>query len=169
MTEKGRLIMVVGLPGTGKTTFSKLLSDTIGAHHLNTDKIRDQLKLRGKYDDATKQMVYSKLKEHTAILLSKGATVIVDGTLYKKRLRDAFSELVMQLELPTNWIELQAQEKVIKKRVASKRTFSEADFSVYQLIKANYEPLEGEYLVLQSDELDHVEMVVRAMKYLLER
>jgi adenylylsulfate kinase len=37
------IIQVIGLPGSGKTTFAKELADRINAIHLNADDIRAEL------------------------------------------------------------------------------------------------------------------------------
>ena len=40
------IIQVIGLPGSGKTTFAKELSSRINAIHLNADEVRAELSRR---------------------------------------------------------------------------------------------------------------------------
>ncbi|MBK7408303.1 MAG: AAA family ATPase [Saprospirales bacterium] len=49
------LILITGLPGAGKSTFALALAAANGAVHLNTDRVRAKLGLRGHYDPESKQ------------------------------------------------------------------------------------------------------------------
>lgn len=162
------LIIVSGLPGTGKTTFADALAAHLKVSHLNSDIIRDELGERGKYDPETKARVYKVMLKRTAKLLQKGATVIVDATFHESKTRQPFLELVKNEGKPLTWIELKAEEAVIQERVSKKRAYSEADFSVYQKIKAAYEPLQIPHLVLTSGQLSAEEMLERAVSYIKE-
>ncbi len=159
------LIMVTGLPGTGKTTYAKTLADSIGGRHFNTDIIRDQLNMRGQYDEASKRMIYEALFKHTQSCLKRGLPVVVDGTFFRKELREPFVDLAEELNCSIFWVEIKADEPIIKERVSQKREFSEADYEVYLKIKEAFEPIEGEHLTLQSDLLSVEEMVESTMTY----
>jgi len=87
------LIMVVGLPGTGKSTFARELAQVINGNHFNTDMIRDSLNLRGSYDKESKQRVYDELLLRTEETLKSGGIAIVDGTFYLHSLRKTFIDL----------------------------------------------------------------------------
>ena len=94
------LIMITGLPGTGKTTYAQTLATSIKGRHFNTDIIRDQLGLRGQYDEASKKKVYESLFRQSRNYLEENLPVIVDGTFYKKELRQPFIELAEDLGCP---------------------------------------------------------------------
>jgi len=161
------IIIVIGLPGTGKTTFSKGLADHLDALHLNTDIIRDQLCLRGQYDRKTKNLIYKTMQEKAATALKEGQKVVLDGTFYKKRLRKNYIAFAKKLEKPIKWIELKATEKAIKERVQQKRTYSEADYEVYLKVKAAFEPMHQECLELWNDKDTPMAVLLEnAMAYL---
>lgn len=145
------LIIVTGLPGTGKTTFAMALANKLHVHHLNTDMIRDALGKRQQYDDQTKALIYREMRRHTYRYLAAGESVVVDGTFYRADVRAPFVDLTSELGIPLEWIELQAAEEVIKERVSKDRPYSEADFEVYQAIKSVFEPLPSPRLSLRSD------------------
>ncbi len=159
------LIMIMGLPGTGKTTFARSLALGLKGVHLNTDIVRDHLGLRGQYDEDTKNKVYKALLEQAKTALEEGQVVVVDGTFFKKELRRPFLELSEVADSPIRWIEIKASESVIKERVSQSREYSEADFDVYLKIKKAYEPLEEKHLVLHSDEDPIDEMIAKTQAF----
>lgn len=159
--------MVVGLPGSGKSTFSRALAADIGASHLNSDVIRTTLGLRGKYTAADKAMVYRTLRERCENLLNSGKTVIVDATLYREELRKPYNKLSEKIECPIRWIELKSEEETIKARVSVERPDSEANFAIYQKIKQAYEPLKEKHISLKTDAVA-LDVLVKAAKKFID-
>ncbi len=160
------LVLIVGLPGTGKTTFAIELAKEIDAVHLNSDIIRSSLGKRGKYDTTSKAAVYKELHDRAEEMLKKRKNLIIDATLYKEILREPFKKLAQKFKIPVKWIELKAGEATVKQRVSKKRKYSEADFEVYLKIKAAYEPITQNHLILWTDVLSLEEMVEKALEYL---
>lgn len=158
--------MVVGLPGTGKSTLSRALAARIGAQHLNSDVIRTALGLRSKYSVQDKAMVYRELVARSKDLLVNGHTVIVDATLYREDLRQPYLELARSVPCTIRWLELRTGEESIKERVVKKRPFSQADLAVYHTIKKVYEPLKAMHLILKTDGVTLDALVNAALKFI---
>lgn len=153
------LILIMGLPGTGKTTFARALSGRIGAVHLNSDIVRRELGKRGAYTPADKESVYRELYRRTETYLRRGRDVIVDSTFFKKSIRDPYFQLAERYGVPVQLILLQAGEETLKERLSKPRPDSEADYDVYRKIKAAYEAPDPPFLELHSDRESMEEML----------
>lgn len=160
------LIMITGLPGSGKTTFAKALADSLNAVHLNTDIIRNNMGRRGKYDETSKSMIYANMLRQTESYLHRGEDIVVDATFYKAALRKPYKKLAKKYKNQLFWIMIIAEESVIKERMLQKRQYSEADFDVYLTIKSIYEPLEEGHLILHSDSYPIEKMIIKAREFL---
>jgi len=160
------VIIVYGLPGTGKTCFSEHLAKDIDAVHLNTDRIRHKINKQGQYDKASKMQVYEQMCSEMTRELRRSNDVIVDGTFYNYPKRNRFIERAKALNHKTVLIEIQAPENLIRKRLQKEREFSEADIKVYNSIKSKFEPDDENDLELQSGEDNIDEMIREAKNYI---
>ncbi len=153
-------ILVFGLPGSGKSTLASTLADQLHAIHLNTDMVRVASGRLGRYTSVDKAAVYNELFNRAKEVLQGGATVILDGTFSSAEQREHANKLAVELDVPAIWIEVQADEAVIKKRISVSRPYTEADFAIYTLIRSQWKPLEEPHLTLQSDK-DSLDILVR--------
>jgi len=161
------LILVSGLPGSGKTYFSKALASKLEALHINSDSVRRGLNLMEKYDNNSKQVVYDKMVSLTKKGLLEHPYVIVDATFYLEKIRKVYLDIADSLSIPIRIIELKANLETIKVRVTKKRPDSEADFKVYQFLLKQFEPIQESHLTLWSDHLSLEEMIDKAKEYIL--
>ena len=160
------IILVFGLPGTGKTYFAKRFAKKLNTLHLNTDIVREKLHFKGHYDEKTKQQVYNELFKQAQMEFKKGADVIVDGTFHVSRRREQLENLSKEENKKIYYIEIKAGEETARKRLKKSRKHSEADIDVYEKIKNEFEPLNNDCLELWSDRDDIKEMVNKAEKYI---
>ena len=165
-SDRPILIVIFGLPGTGKTTFATVLSNQLGIKHFNTDIIRSLSGKSQQYDKENKALIYDEILKLTSLEFEKGKSVIVDATFYKKKLRKRFKVLAQEYDTSVKWIEICAGEEVVKKRVSKKRRYSEADFAVYQMIKSQFEPMEEKYIQLFSGQEEMPDLIEKAIKFI---
>ena len=162
------LIIVFGLPGTGKTTFATELAKELKIVHFNTDMIRHKLGKSGQYDTQTKSLIYKEMLRLTELELKEGNNVIVDGTFYKKSLREQYEKLANYYAAEVKRIEMRAAEAIVLERLSEARRYSEADQTVYQIITGEFEAEDKPVQVLYSDKQEIGEMVEEALAYIQE-
>jgi predicted kinase len=160
------LIIVFGLPGSGKTFFASALSQALNCKHLNTDMIRKNASSPIDYSTEGRIKIYEKILIETEKLLKNKEEVIVDGTFFKKELRSRFEKIATRLNIPVQYIEIKADENTIQKRVSHKRENSDADFEVYRKLKDEFEIMENMHLILWSDTMSLDEMIFESKKFL---
>lgn len=144
------LILIAGLPGSGKTSLAKAISNILNAKHFHSDQIRRELGLCGHYQPEDKAAVYNELLSRTRQAVLEGQMVVVDSTFYLASLRKPFEMVAAQLGVKTLWILATAPDEVLRQRVAKPRAESEADLLVFDKIKAVFEPLEHPYLTIDT-------------------
>lgn len=158
------IILVFGLPGTGKTYFSKHFADELGAVHLNTDIVREKLGFRGQYDEKTKQQVYNELFKQAQLELKNDTDIIIDGTFHLHRRRKQVERLAAETNNRIYYIEIKADERTINKRLKKNRSHSDAKPDVYEELKNDFEPVEKDVLELWSEKKE--EMIEKAKAYI---
>jgi predicted kinase len=164
--EGDMVIVVFGLPGTGKTFFSEKLAEKTGAVHLNTDIIRIKMGKKGVYDEQTKNLIYANMLEQAADYLGNGRDVILDGTFLRQEQRKQVHEIAKAKRQQIFFIEILADEKVVEERLKEKRKFSEADLEIYRKLKKEHEPFTGNRLMIWTDREDLEIMLMKAEKYI---
>lgn len=162
------IVLVYGLPGTGKTFFASHFAQETGAVHLNTDNVREKLDAKGQYDDKTKQQVYNELYKQVMRELNSNKDVIVDGTFHKKIRREQIKKMADESNKQFFFIEMKAEEKTVKKRLKKSRKNSEADFEVYKHLEQEFEKEEKDHLELWSDDSKVEKMINKAKQYIHE-
>lgn len=87
-----RLVLVGGLPGTGKSTLAASVADELGAVHLRSDEVRKELAglpslapagaryREGLYADDMTEATYERLVERAAVALALGSSVVLDAS-----------------------------------------------------------------------------------------
>lgn len=166
MIDRPMIIIIFGLPGSGKSFFASKLAEKMGYQYLNSDEIRLSIFSRREYSKAEKSQVYSVMLEKTETLIQQNEDIVLDATFYKKDIREKFIRLSKRYGRSLLFIEVVAEESIIRQRLKKERAFSEADYSVYLAIKASFEPLNDTHLVLESTQENINEMIDLAIDYI---
>lgn len=145
------LIIVCGLPGTGKSTLARELAARFSAVHVSSDIIRKEMAARPSYRPEEKAKVYDELVERISSLLAEGKSVVADATFYRRSLRGKLVEEAAKAGAEAHFVLCTLDEAEIRRRLIAppeERGQSDADFSVYLRVKASFEPLRAKHLTL---------------------
>jgi predicted kinase len=157
------IIIVFGLPGAGKSYFAQGLAARIGAEYVNSDRIRKKMFGNRTYSEKEKMSVYDEMLAGTRQAAESNKTLVLDATFYRDAIRREFIKVAGDDIL---FIEIKADEALIKERMKQKRADSEADFNIYKSMLAEFEPIKQPHLILNSTNGNLTEMINEAINYL---
>lgn len=160
------IIIVFGLPGSGKSYFASRLAIRLEAKYVSSDVIRKDLFIHRKYSKEEKMKVYEVMIKEMKKAVRQDENVVLDATFYKANIRDKFIETADDYKERIIFIEVRADQRIIIERVSLRREDSDADYSIHLSIKKVFEPLESEHLILQSTQENIKEMMNKAINYI---
>lgn len=141
------LVLVSGLPGTGKSTLARELAISGGfAAVIRTDVVRKEMASRSStevdalYSPGSKESIYDQCWDRARQRLLTGERVIVDGTFQSHETREKFLKLAIDCGVRGVWIECSAPADIARQRLDARHGDpSDADWSVYQLVNSQWE------------------------------
>src|SRR5438094_6132268 len=143
-TPHGRpsLIVVMGLPGVGKSHVARLLSARLGAAHIASDEFRSRLFIAASYAEEENRAVFAAMTALVDALLSEGHRVVVDATNLLARNRAGAIAAARRRAAPVTFVPVTAPAEDTRARLASRRAdrapgaHSEADAALSARIRA---------------------------------
>jgi predicted kinase len=156
-TPHGRpvLVVVMGLPGVGKSHCARLLCARLGAAHVASDELRTKLFIAASYADEENRAVFAAAGALVDTLLREGHRVVLDATNLLARNRAAVVGAAHRNDVPVVYIRVSAPEAEIRARLARRaraRTdgdHSDADERVFERMRSLvFEPPKEGYLEL---------------------
>jgi len=144
---KPALILVMGLPGVGKSHCARLLCDRLGAAHVASDELRSRLFIAASYADEENRAVFAAATALVDGLLGERHRVVVDATNLIARNRAGTVEAARRRGIPVIYVRITASDEDARGRLASRRAgrapgdHSEADERIYERMRAQtFEP-----------------------------
>jgi aminoglycoside phosphotransferase family enzyme/predicted kinase len=148
------LIILTGLPGTGKSTVAAALAREIGAGVLSTDKIRAERRGMAGFSATEKGGVYERMFARAERSLRDGRSLVLDGTFYLRRLREAGAAVGRLAGVPVFVVEVVSPVPVVKRRMERRlcqaRGTRPAGFEVHGFIRRSYEPVRGRHFTVDT-------------------
>lgn len=149
----GSVIMVAGLPGSGKSTFARQLGVELGLTVLSSDRIRKGIHQpetglkegdgSDLYSSAADSATYSELCRQAALYLQDGGSVIVDATFRRRSDRDLLRRTA-GAHGASVWLAVtDAPKDTILQRLEERKSnpdrYSDAGVEVYRMMVASYD------------------------------
>lgn len=159
------VIIIMGLPGSGKSYFAERLAGLLHATYMSSDRIRKSMIPNRTYSTKEKENVYDEMLRQMQLAIKEGRDFVLDGTFYLNSLRQKFTRKALP-DCTIVFIEIRADEPIIRQRLEQPRSDSEADFKVYQFLKSQWEPLKEQHLLLYSNNENIDEMLKIAHQYI---
>ena len=151
--QRPGLVLVGGLPASGKSTLAGELSETEGFEWIRADIVRKQLfgvdpdtsaaagVNAGIYTDAHSHRTYQACLARARTALCNGRRVIVDATFVSTARRSAFFELAQELGVPALFLICRTSDAITRSRLVARTSGpSDADIRVYQAMRSRWEP-----------------------------
>jgi aminoglycoside phosphotransferase family enzyme/predicted kinase len=146
------LVLVGGLPGTGKSTLATNLAAQHDFQVIRSDIVRKELAGlpfgesakadlgQGLYTTEMTDRTYAECLRRSEQLLFEGRRVIVDATFIEQHRRQPFFDMAVHSRVSPLFLFCEADEETIKARLAARRgDASDADWSVYVSAAQRYE------------------------------
>lgn len=139
-TLSPQLIILSGLPGTGKSSIAKLLSRELRAPIMSTDATRIRLGYQGRYAAEEKSVIYDAFFSAVAKAADKEPVIILDGSFSTAACRAEALSLGRKLGRPVRFFHIYASMDRIVERLKATRENSEADLKVYKAMAEAFVP-----------------------------
>ena len=151
MGSSPKLIIVIGLQGTGKTTVSKKVVEIFDAVLLRTDVIRRELFKERHYTVEETKRVYSEMFERAEESLRERKTVVLDAMFAKRDERIQAKKVADKIGVQFQIVEVVCSEDVIEKRIKARSgDASEATFEIYLKFKNLFELVLEEHITVDN-------------------
>jgi predicted kinase len=148
------LVVLAGLPGTGKTHLARELSARTAAVLLESDAIRRLLCPDRRYTRAESRRLFTALHGATEALLARSTAVIVDATNLAEREREPLYDIAARRNAKLILVHVMAPEELARERLSKRRaggpSNSEADGRVYDRMRYRVEEIRRPHHVIDT-------------------
>ena len=148
------LVVVSGLPGTGKSYFCDKLARRLPLVILESDALRKVLFLPPSYSSKESSQLFQAVHRLIERLLKKGISLILDGTNLSERHREYLYSIADRLDARLVLVRVEAPPEVVlgrlKSRLKDSRSKSDADWVVYQRMKTSVERIRRKHYAVET-------------------
>ena len=165
------VIVLVGLPGAGKSTLATALADRLpDARVLDKDKVRHVLFDPCDYTSAERDVVFAALLDAARYHLGRDRTVIFDGLTFSRRSQVAAAEAVAHEAGGFSAVivcDVPVEVAIARCEAAEDHLAANRDGQLVRRVAAEMEEPAGDYLTLDMTG-DRAQLAAHAMAYVEE-
>lgn len=166
------LVVISGLPGSGKSHFSRLLMQRVPLALIQSDGMRKTLFPSPIYSASESAQLFGVCHALIYRLLGKGVSVLFDATNLEESKREVLYHIAYQLGVALVLVYVKAPPEVIQQRLQKRAEeadtdgSSDADWAVYQKMRSREEPIKRSHMVVDTsrDLASALSRVARAIK-----
>ena len=142
------LLILYGLPGSGKSYFGELVAERCCAVILNSDRLRRAI-VNGipRYDGPENKLVFDALDRRTEELLDQGQLVVFDSSALREWIRSPLEKIASDRGLTPVRVHLDPPEEVIFARLRDRRpapdpvNTAKTWLDVYDWMRPGWQPI----------------------------
>jgi hypothetical protein len=165
-------VIVSGLPGTGKSHFSRKLAKRMPSVILESDALRKRMYPSPTYSAQESHRLFDACHRLIEELLDSGITVILDATNLVEQHRERLYHISQRLKAKLIIVRVEAPREIALQRLQGRSRGidpgdnSDADSGVYQKMRARAERIRRNHFVVDTsrDITPVVDKIVRAAK-----
>jgi len=149
------LIVLSGLPGTGKTYFCQKLVARLPFVVLESDALRKTLFPTPTYAAEESTRLFQAVHHLIEDLLRKGIPIILDATNLSERHRERLYNIAERLNAKLILVRLKAPPEVVHERLKARaagkdKTLSDADWEVFQRMQPTMERIRRQHFAVDT-------------------
>jgi len=148
------LIVVSGLPGTGKTYFCNRLTERLPSVVLESDVLRKTLFSPPRYSAKESSQLFRAIHQLIQKLLAKGIPLILDATNLSERNREYLYSIADRLDAKLVLVRVEAPPEVVRQRLEARRdkpeNKSDADWEIYRRMKYSVERIRRNHYAVDT-------------------
>ncbi|QAU13810.1 kinase [Halorubrum sp. BOL3-1] len=148
--SSGRLVVVCGLPGVGKTTVAERIAGHVDGRIRRTDVIRKELFDDPEYTDAETEAVYAELLSRARDDIDAGDAVVLDATFADDPFRAEARETAAETAASFDLVEVACDEDVVERRIERRDGISDADFEIHLQFKELFDEVASDHVVVDN-------------------
>ncbi|MBM4405478.1 MAG: ATP-binding protein [Chloroflexi bacterium] len=166
------LLMLSGLPGTGKSTQAKKLAERLSATIIESDDIRRKLFAAPAFTDVESSYVFQVCYLVMERLLKKGVPIVFDATNRLERHRQQVYDIAEACKADLHIVHVDAPQAIVRERLERRlkkpgiKSQAVADWKVYVRMRRDVERIGRPHMSINTaKETDAaIEKVVAAVK-----
>ena len=148
------LIVVSGLPGTGKTYFCNQLAERLPFVILESDALRKTLFPSPSYSPKENAHLFRAIHRLIETLLKRGISLILDATNLSEAKREYLYNIAERLDVKLILVRVEAPPEVVyqrlKNRPGNPEDKSDADWAIYRRMKPSVQKIRRNHYAVDT-------------------